>query len=172
MDRRTKEEKIKGLQEKLQQAQAIILTDYRGLNVGEITQLRRELEKVEAQYLVVKNTLLKLAIQETELELDEKQLMGPNALALCFGDPIVVLRTLRNFIKDNQLLEIKGGSLPGRVLSLPDINVLEGLRSREALLARLLNSLISPLRSGLAVLSGPQRKFVQVLKAIEETKKN
>ena len=172
MDRRTKEEKIKGLQEKLQQAQAIILTDYRGLNVGEITQLRRELEKVEAQYLVVKNSLLKLAVQETELALDEEQLMGPNALALCFGDPIVVLRTLRNFIKDNQLLEIKGGSLPGRVLSLPDINVLEGLRSREALLARLLNSLISPLRSGLAVLSGPQRKFVQVLKAIEETKKN
>ncbi|UCD85893.1 MAG: 50S ribosomal protein L10 [Deltaproteobacteria bacterium] len=172
MDRRTKEEKIKDLQEKLQQVQAIILTDYRGLNVGEITQLRRELEKVEAQYLVVKNTLLKLAIQGTELELDEEQLMGPNALALCFGDPIVTLRTLRNFIKNNQLLEIKGGAFPGRVLRLPDIDVLGGLRNREALLARLLNSLIHPLRRGLAVLSGPQRRFVQVLQAIVESNKN
>ncbi len=172
MDRRTKEERVKDLQERLQRAQAVILTDYRGLNVGEISRLRRELEKVEAQYLVVKNTLLRLASQGTELELAEDQFVGPNALALCFGDPVVIVKTLRSFGKNNPLLEIKGGALPGKVLSLPEINVLAGLGSREILLSRFLNSLNSPLRRALAVLTGPQRGLVQVLQATLEKNRN
>ncbi len=172
MDRRTKEEKVKDLQERLQRAQAVILTDYRGLNVGDIARLRRELEKVQAQYLVVKNTLLRLASQDTDLELVRDQFLGPTALALCFGDPVIIVKTLRNFSKDNPLLEIKGGALPGKILSLPEIDVLAGLGSREILLSRFLNSLNSPLRRGLAVLTGPQRKLVQVLQAIVEKNRN
>jgi large subunit ribosomal protein L10 len=170
MNRKAKEEKIKELRDRLQQAGAVILTDYRGLNVEEISRLRQELKNIQTQYLVAKNTLIRLASPNTDLELVKDLLLGPTALALCFGDPVALVKTIRNFSKDNPQLEIKGGVLPGRALELSEIEVLAGLESRDALLSRLLNSLIFTLRKALAILSAPQRNLVLVLHAIQGKK--
>lgn len=117
-------------------ADAIALTEYRGLTVGAMKQLRRALG-ADTKYSVVKNTLTKLAAKEAGVEIDDALLKGPSAVAFVKGDSIDAAKALKNFQKENPLLVIKGGIFDGKAVSTADIMKLADLESREVLLAKL-----------------------------------
>jgi large subunit ribosomal protein L10 len=117
-------------------ANATVLTEYRGLSVGLMKQLRRSLG-VKNKYSVVKNTLTKLAAKEAGVDLDPALLAGPSAVAFIKGDPIDAAKTLRDFSKENPLLVIKGGIFEGKAVTTAEIMQLANLESREVLLAKI-----------------------------------
>jgi len=117
-------------------ANATVLTEYRGLSVGLMKQLRRSLG-VKNKYSVVKNTLTKIAAKEVGVDLDPAMLAGPSAVAFIKGDPIDAAKALRDFAKENPLLVIKGGIFEGKAVTTAEIMQLANLESREVLLAKI-----------------------------------
>ena len=121
-------------------ANATVLTEYRGLSVGLMKQLRRSLG-VKNKYSVVKNTLTKIAAKEAGGDLDPALLAGPSAVAFIKGDPIDAAKALRDFAKENPLLIIKGGIFDGKAVTTAEIMQLANLESREVLLAKIAGAL-------------------------------
>ena len=121
-------------------ANATVLTEYRGLSVGLMKQLRRSLG-VKNKYSVVKNTLTKIAAKEAGVDLDPALLAGPSAVAFIKGDPIYAAKALRDFAKENPLLIIKGGIFDGKAVTTAEIMQLANLESREVLLAKIAGAL-------------------------------
>jgi len=117
-------------------ANATVLTEYRGLSVGLMKQLRRSLGG-KNKYSVVKNTLTKIAAKEAGVDLDPALLAGPSAVAFIKGDPIDAAKALRDFAKENPLLVIKGGIFDGKAVTTAEIMQLANLESREVLLAKI-----------------------------------
>ena len=117
-------------------ANATVLTEYRGLSVGLMKQLRRSLG-TKNKYSVVKNTLTKLAAKEAGVDLDPALLAGPSAVAFIKGDPIDAAKAIRDFSKENPLLVIKGGIFEGKAITTAEIMQLANLESREVLLAKI-----------------------------------
>jgi large subunit ribosomal protein L10 len=121
-------------------ANATVLTEYRGLSVGLMKQLRRSLG-IKNKYSVVKNTLTKIAAKEAGVDLDPALLAGPSAVAFIKGDPIDGAKALRDFAKENPLLVIKGGIFDGKAVTTAEIMQLANLESREVLLAKIAGGL-------------------------------
>lgn len=117
-------------------ADATVVTEYRGLTVTSIKQLRRSLGE-ETKYKVAKNTLIKIAAKEAGIDVDESLLAGPSAIAFVKGDPITAAKNLKNFQKENPLLVIKGGIFEGKRVTTAEIMKLADLESREVLLSKL-----------------------------------
>jgi large subunit ribosomal protein L10 len=122
--------------EDFRSANATVLTEYRGLSVGLMKQLRRSLG-TKNKYSVVKNTLTKIAAKEAGVDLDPSLLAGPSAVAFIKGDPIDAAKALRDFAKENPLLIIKGGIFDGKAVTTAEIMQLANLESREVLLAKI-----------------------------------
>ncbi|MDR2861683.1 MAG: 50S ribosomal protein L10 [Syntrophobacterales bacterium] len=163
MDRKTKEEVIAALREKIQNAKLVVLADYSGLNVEEITTLRNTLRKSDTELRVVKNTLFEIASRETDVAALESYLNGPLAIALNSGDVVEPAKILVDFAKKNAKLEIIAGTLEGKVLTEGQIQALAELPSRDVLLAKLLSVMVGVQTSLVTVLSAVPRGFVQVL---------
>jgi large subunit ribosomal protein L10 len=164
-----KTEVIASLQEKLARAEFNILTDFKGLKVAEITQLRRELKEAGAELAVVKNTLLKLAAAETETAALGNFLVGPTAIVLGYRNPVEIAKIVSKYAKDKpDNFILKAGVLGRSVLTDKDLVELSKLPTREVLLAKLLGALQGVPTSLVSVLSGILRKFLYTLKAIEE----
>lgn len=170
MNREGKEQIVSHLSDKLKEASLVVVTDYRGLSVEKITQLRNELRSVSSDYRVAKNTLLKRASQGTDLEQLHQYFTGPTAIVLSLGDPIAPVKVLVKYLKDNSELSIKGSFLQGTFLSAEDTQALSTLPGRNELLGKLLSLLVSSQVRLLNVLSGVPQKFVRVLRAIEQSK--
>ena len=136
MARPDKAAAVAELTEDFRTATATYLTEYRGLTVTSMKQLRRSLG-VDTKYAVVKNTLTKIAAKDAGVEITDDLLTGPSALAFVKGDPIDAARNLKNFQKENPLLIIKGGIYEGKLVSAAEIMKLADLESREVLLAKL-----------------------------------
>lgn len=170
MRRTEKEATVAELREKFQDAQAAILTEYRGLTVAQANQLRRTLEKEEAVYRVVKNTLARLAVEGTDFEVLKDDFTGPTSVTFAYGDSAAIAKALAEFAKANPALVIRSGALGGKLLSTADVQALSKLPSREELLGQLVGVLAGPLRSFVGVLAGVPRSFVQVLNAVQEKK--
>ena len=136
MARPDKEASVAELTEDFRTANATYLTEYRGLTVTSMKQLRRTLG-ADTKYAVVKNTLTKIAAKGAGVEISDDLLAGPSALAFVKGDPIDAARHLKNFQKENPLLVIKGGIYEGRLVTTAEIMQLADLESREVLLAKL-----------------------------------
>ena len=126
--------------EDFRSANATVLTEYRGLSVGLMKQLRRSLG-TKNKYSVVKNTLTKIAAKEAGVDLDPSLLAGPSAVAFIKGDPIDAAKALRDFAKENPLLVIKGGIFDGKAVTTAEIMQLANLESREVLLAKIAGAL-------------------------------
>ncbi|KUO52607.1 MAG: 50S ribosomal protein L10 [Desulfitibacter sp. BRH_c19] len=168
--RRVKEQTVQEITEKLQNSMTAVITDYRGLNVAQATKLRNELREVNVEYKVLKNTLTKIAAQNMGLEELKQYLDGPTAIAFSTEDPVAPAKVLAQFSKNNKALEIKGGVLEGKVVSLDQIIALAELPSREELLAQVVRGMQSPLVGMANVLSGPLRNMVNVLDAVRKEK--
>ncbi|MCW2548701.1 MAG: ribosomal protein [Mycobacterium sp.] len=146
---------------------AAVLTEYRGLTVSQLTELRRSMGS-SAKYTVVKNTLTKIAAQEAGLTGLDELLTGPTAVAFISGDPVEAAKGLRDFSKANPLLIIKGGVLDGAPITSAEINRLADLESREVLLAKLAGAMNGSLVKAVTLLSAPLSQAARLIEALRQ----
>jgi len=136
---------ISGLKDKFARATGVILTDYKGLTVQELSELRKQLKGVSLEYKVVKNTLAKRAIEGTSVEAAKDVLNGPVGIAIGYDDPSFLAKKVLAFAKTNEKLKITGGVIEGNICSEKDIKTISELPPREILLAIFIGTLKSPL---------------------------
>lgn len=164
--RPAKVQEVEALRQRLGHAVAVILTDFRGLNVGEIAQLRAKLRQAGVEYKVVKNTLLQRAAQSVGVPGLASMLQGPTAVAFSRTDPIGPARVLLEYVRQMRKLEIKGGVIEGQIMTADQIKRLADMPSRAQLLSSALGSMKSPLAGLVGVLTGLQRNLVYALDQI------
>jgi large subunit ribosomal protein L10 len=165
MARAEKDATIAELTERFSSANAAVLTEYRGLTVAQLTQLRSNL-KEHATYQIVKNTLTKRAAQQAGVTAFEGELAGPSAVAFVTGDAVEVAKTLRDFARTNQALVIKGGVLDGGALSADDVRKLADLESREVLLGKLAGAMKAKLYQAAYLFQAPLAQAVRTVDAL------
>lgn len=141
MNRKEKEQLVSDLSEKIEGYKAVVLIHYRGLDVEQMNQLRKRLREEKVSYHVVKNTLMRLASKGTDLEKLNGYFKGPTAIAISYGDPILLAKVLLEFIKTQPSLEIKVGLIEGRVALPEEVKALATMPSREVLLAQILGGI-------------------------------
>lgn len=137
-----KKEEVKKLAEQMKEAKLILLVDYRGINVTDVTELRTDLRKVNSKYAVIKNNIIRRALAECGLEGLEEQLEGPTAVIMSDEDYLEPSKIIYNFSKNNDYYKIKGGVIEGKVMSAEEIITLAKLPSRETLLSMLAGALL------------------------------
>ena len=146
-----KQEEVTKLAEKIKNAKFVLLTDYRGINVGDVTELRANLRKSNSEYTVIKNNIIRRALAEAKIEgLEDSVLEGPTAVIIDDNDYLAPAKVIYNYMKENEFYKIKGGILEGNVVSVEEIIELAKLPSREELLSKLAGSLLGTI-SKLAV---------------------
>ncbi len=170
-----KRELVKNLAEELKSAKGIVLTSYDKLNVATDTKLRRELRAEGITYKVVKNTMLRLAAKEAELEGFNEHLEGTTALAFSTEDAVAPAKIICGFIKKNKLedpgiLTVKVGAVEGKVIDAKEVKALASLPSREVLIAKLLGSMNAPIANTVGVMQGIIRQAVCVFAAVRDQK--
>ena len=156
---------IAELSDKFRNSGAAVLTEYRGLSVKQITDLRNSL-RGNATFAVVKNTLTELAAKDAGVTAFDGQLVGPSAIAFVDGDPVEAAKGLRDFAKANPLLVIKGGVLDGKALTPAEITKLADLESREVLLAKLAGALQASLSQAVYLFAAPLSQTARVVDAL------
>lgn len=144
--------------EDFKSAKATVLTEYRGLTVGAMKQLRRSLGVIN-KYSVLKNTLTKIAAKQAGVEIEDALLSGPSAVAFIKGDPIDAAKKLRDFQKENPLLVIKGGIFEGKSVTTAEIMQLANLESREVLLAKIAGAMKGSLAKAIATIDALRIKM-------------
>lgn len=163
-----KAQKIDELTQKLRDSQGAVLLDYRGLNVSAITGLRRQLSDQEIEFLVAKNTLLRIAADRAGVAVDSELLTGPTAIAFGVRDPVAPAKLLTEFARRNRVVSVKGGILSGRSISVSEVDRVAELPSREVLLAQLAGVLQAPLAKFLGVLQAPAREVAGLAQALHD----
>ncbi|MDA8443080.1 MAG: 50S ribosomal protein L10 [Peptococcaceae bacterium] len=158
------------VKEKLSQSKGVVLTDYRGLTVAQVTTLRAQLREAGVEFKVLKNTMVRRAANEIGITGLDPFLEGPTALAFGFTDPVAPAKVLMEFAKQNKQLEIKAGVLEGAVISVDGVKALADLPPREVLLAQVLGAMQSPLVGMANVLQGPIRKMGYALEEVRKLK--
>lgn len=170
----TKEKKaadVAELKTALDKAKVALVSDYRGLTVKEITQLRRQLQDVDADYTVAKNTLIKVALTDNPIsEALSPFLSGPTALAIGYGDPVAPAKILSDFMRTSKKTSIRGGVVEGKSVDANQVKAIADLPSREVLIAKALGSMKAPITGIVMVLSGVPRSLVYTLDAIRQQK--
>jgi len=165
-----KEAVVKELTDKFSSAKSLVITDYLGLNVAEMTELRSKLREAGVEFKVVKNTLATIAANDVEMEEMTDYFSGPTAIAFGEDDAVSPAKVLVEFAKDHEVLEIKAGLLNGEIISKEKVESLAEIPSREELLAKAFASMKAPLSGLVNVLQGNIRGLVQVLNQIKEEK--
>lgn len=158
------------LHERFSKSAIVVVTDYKGLDVSSMNDLRRKLREEGVEFQVAKNTHLMRAAKDTEVALIQGYFKGPSAVALSYTDPVAPAKILTQFAKDNQKLEIKGGVLNHKVLDAGAIMALAKLPSREVLLGQLLSVLNEVPASFVRTIAQIPRSLLNVLTAIRDQK--
>lgn len=166
-----KEAAVAELTEKFQSSTAVLLTEYRGLTVGQLKELRKSIS-ADATFAVVKNTLTKIAAGNAGVEGLDDSLQGPSAVAFVHGDPVAVAKGLRAFAKAHPLLVIKGGYFDGAPLSAEEVNKLADLESREVLLSKVAGMMKASMSKAAAVFQALPSKTVRTVEALREKQEN
>jgi len=156
-------EAVEDLKARLDGAKTVLLTEYRGLTVQQIGELRKQLRAVSAEYKVVKNRLAKIAISASELEVLTPQLTGPVALVVSKDDPVAVAKAVSTFARTNQAFTIKGGYVDGQFMQPDALKALSELPSKEALRAQLVGAINGPLTQFVSLLQAPPRELAYIL---------
>ncbi|HZK25888.1 MAG TPA: 50S ribosomal protein L10 [Oscillospiraceae bacterium] len=170
ISKETKRQVVAEVKEDLSNAKTAIITDYRGLNVQQITTLRRALRAENVKYTVAKNTLVRIAAHELGYEGLDLYLEGPTAIAFGFEDPVAPAKVLSKYAKEFDKLELKGGLLEGGLIDASRIKALADLPAREVLLAHVAGAFASPMTSFAGAAQALLRKFVGTLDAVREKK--
>lgn len=154
---------VDDLKERLEGVKTVLLTEYRGLTVQQMSELRKQLRAVSAQYKVVKNRLAKIAISSSELEVLRGQLTGPVGIIVSKDDPVAVAKAVSTFARTNQALTIKGGYVEGRVMAPEGLRALADLPSKDALRSQVVGAIQGPLAQVVSLLQAPQRELAYIL---------
>ena len=162
-----KEASVVELTEKFESSNAVLLTEYRGLTVAQLKELRTSIRE-HATYAVVKNTLTKIAAARAGIVGLDDQLAGPSAIAFVHGDAVAVAKALRNFAKANPLLIVKGGYFDGKPLSAQEVGKLADLESREVLLAKFAGAAKASLFGAAYLFTAPLSKAVRTVEALRQ----
>ena len=165
-----KSEKIDEIKSKIEKAQVAVITDYKGLSVEEITNLRRAIQQDGGHYMVTKNTLAKIAIKGTPYEVLADKLTGPVALAFGFKDPVTPAKAVKTFIDKVKKGEILGAVLDGKLLSVEETKELAALPSKEELIAKLLGSLNSPASGIVGSINAVMAQLTRAMAAVRDQK--
>lgn len=165
-----KKQAVQEIQSRFQDASLVVFTDYRGLNVGEMNELRGKFKNVGADYRVLKNTLTRFALQNAGMEELLPYIEGPNAVLFSSSEPVEPAKILFDFAKTHKNLEVKVGLLEGKVIGADQIKGLSTLPSREVLVAQVLGGLQAPLYGFAYVLKANLSGLVRALDAIREQK--
>lgn len=165
-----KEEKVRETVDDLKSSNAVWVVDYRGLSVQQTETLRRSIRESGASMKVLKNTLTKRALDEAGMPTLDDILNGPSAFIFAEGDASASAKVLRDFAKDNDQLEIKGGIMEGREVTSDDVMAIADLPTRDELLSMLLRTMQGPATGLVRVLNGPAESLARVLQAIADSK--
>jgi len=168
--RKEKEQKVKEIEQDLQQADFLVLTDYRGLNVDDISGLRRSLGESNCKYKVVKNNLAKIAARQAGIEEINEYLQGPTAIAYGYDDPVLSAKALNKADKELKNLSIKAGYLDGKILAPGDVKALGEIPSKEVLYGKLCGAFQAPISGLVNVLQGNLRNLAYALDAVRHQK--
>jgi large subunit ribosomal protein L10 len=165
-----KTETVNAIHHLLKSAKMAIVTEYRGLSVAQMTKLRREIRDASGEYQVIKNTLVRRALQDTGFGDLEKLLEGPNGWVFAYSDPVVLSKALVKFADDNDKLRIKGGVFEGRFMDPAGVKVLSQMPSKPELQARLLAMINAPATQLLRTIQEPGAQMVRLLESLRKTK--
>ena len=138
----TKENQVKELAEKMKASKVVLLTDYRGINAGDITKLRAELRGIKTEYLVIKNNITRRAFKECGIDGLDDYLVGPTAVIMCTEEYLAPIKSIYNYVKEHDFYKIKAGVIEGKVSDETEITTLAQLPSREELIAKLAGALL------------------------------
>jgi large subunit ribosomal protein L10 len=163
---------VQDMAQRLNRAAALVLTNFSGLGVEDMTDLRQRLRAKGYEYVVIKNTLLKLAARDTDARRLNDSLAGPNGLGISYGDPVDLAKLLVEFAKNNNKLEIRGGLLAGKPINAEAVAALAKLPGREILIAMLLGAMNGIPRNLVGIMAAVPRSLLYALKAIEAQKNN
>ena len=161
---------VKELSDKLSRAKSIYFTDYLGLNVSDVTSLRKKFFDSNVEYLVVKNTLLKIASDQNKISLGNELFLGSTAIAISYDEPVLAAKVLKDFLKDHDLPSIKGVLFDGSYLPASEFGKIANLPSKEESLTKIVVMLNSPVQNIVNLLNSPMVKLVNVLNGLKEIK--
>lgn len=170
LSRATKQSMAKELNDELKAGPSLFIVEYKGIDVKNMQVLRRKLKAIDSDFRVIKNTVLRIATKDTAFEQLGEQFTGPNAIAICRGEPAPVAKVFTESTKTMPTLVLKGGIVEGNMLSSEDIATLSRLPSREVLFAQLLGMLASPVSNFLGTLQQMQSQVVNVLSSLKDKK--
>ena len=156
---------VEALRERLGTCKAAVLTEYRGLTVRQLSDLRKQLKAASAEYKVVKNRLARLAVKDSPLDPLAGHLKGPTGLVIAREDPVSVAKALQAFVRTTPIFAIKVGMVEGKVLEPAELRALADLPSKEALRAQVVGAIQGPLSQLITLLTAPQAELVRVLEA-------
>ena len=165
-----KAETVAAIEARLKAAKMAIVTEYRGLNVGQITRLRREIRQVSGEYQVIKNTLVKRALKGSAYADLERLLDGPNGWVFAYDDPVVLSKALIKFADENDKLAIKGGVFEGQFMDPAKVKVLSQMPSKPELQAKLLAMIQAPATQLVRLVQEPGARMVRLLEALRKGK--
>lgn len=168
MGRAEKEERVRGLAERLRGSQAAVLTDYRGLTVQDAAQLRKALEEADTRFSIVKNSLTLLAVKEAGLEGLSEFVEGPTAIAFILGDPVAGAKRLVAESRRLQVLEVRGGFAEGRIMTAEEVKAFAALGSRPELLAQIAGLGKMQMSRAAFMFQALQSKFVSLMEALQD----
>lgn len=170
MDRERKAEHVGQVQDKFKVARMAIVTEYKGLTVAQMAQLRSEIHKASGEYKVIKNTLVRRALKDTVYSSLDHLLKGPNGWVFAYEDPVTLSKALIKFSEQNEKLRIKGGLLEGEFMDQVRVNDLAKLPSRTELQAKLLSIMQISAASLLRLIQEPGGRMVRLLEALRKGK--
>ena len=165
MPTQAKARSVETLRERLGTAKTAVLTEYRGLTVRQLSDLRKQLKAAAAEYKVVKNRLARLAVKDLPLDPLGGHFKGPTGLVFTAKDPVPVAKALQNFVRANPTLTIKLGFVEGKVVQPAELRALAELPSRETLRSQLVGAMQGPASQLVSLLTAPQRELVRILEA-------
>lgn len=170
LTREQKQDQIDSLKRDLAPAEGLFVVDFSGLTVGEVTELRQKVRAAEARYVVVKNTLAKIAVAGSKNEALQQLLDGPSAVAFTNADAVVLAKVLAEFAKGHEKLQFRGGLVEGQLLDARQAQSVAALPSKAELVSRLLFMLQSPMRRLVVALSWPTKGLAVTVKQIADNK--
>ena len=165
MPTQAKTDSVEALKERLGGAKTAVLTEYRGLSVQQLSDLRKQLKGASAEYKVVKNRLARLAVKGSALDALGEHLKGPTGLVFTKHDPVAVAKALQTFTRTNPQLQIKLGLVEGKVLQPADLKALADLPSKEQIRSQIVGAVQGPMAQLVSLLQAPLREIVYVLEA-------
>lgn len=163
---------IADLKDKFSKAKAVVFTDYKGMTVAELTDLRGLLRKSSLEYSVVKNTLAKIASRDTEFSIAVDVFKGPVGIAIGYDDPVLVLKKVLDFTKTNEKIQVRGAVIEGKLCDKNEIKEIAELPSREVLLSMMAGAFQAPLSKLAGALNATVTSFAYAMESLKNKKNN